>query len=180
MALVQSNLMLFFEGWMFQDIIFIPLLIRLLSMFIFSNVMSRLLTEAEREREVYRGYINGYLAISTALLLALTVANAKSEIHLNDAVFCSVVSFVSFELALSMQTYKFKLFSAQLTDGILDVARLGIYLTVVAVFSSLGLNGFSKIMITLLSIAYFIDFAIKTFHNITILRGYNELKKKGQ
>ncbi len=158
--------------WFFYVSLLLPLTIRFFVMWKFRLKLSLLLSEEERAREIYRPYIYAYLAISTAVLLALTIANAKGEIHLKDAVFCAVISFIGFELALSMQTYKFKEFQHQLIEGIIDTARLALFLTVIAVLHSVyGLNIFSTIIMTLLTASYSMDFIIKLRYNWQILKG---------
>lgn len=150
----------------------IPLIIRVFVMFYYKDKMMKSLPTEARDSDAYRGFIYAFLAISTAVLFALTISNAKSEIHLNNAVFAAVISFVGFYLSLSIQTYKFNILAEQIADGLLDNSCFALLLAVTAVlYDGYGLTPFSISLMVLIFIAYFIDFCIKGILNIKVLRG---------
>jgi len=159
-----------FTDMFFYILVFVPMIVRMLTMLCFPKALSRLMSNDEQAREAYRSYLYAYLAISTAILLALTVANAKGEINLNGAVFCSVVSFIGFELALSLQSYKSKVYVEQISDGLIDTARFGVYLTIIAVINSVNsFNVFTTSIIISLLLAYITEFIVRSYFNIVTM-----------
>jgi hypothetical protein len=161
-----------FCSWFFYICAPIPFATRIALMhYNVHEYLSKELTELEQARESYRPYIIAYLTVSIAVLLALTIANAKSAANLYDAIFCAVISFVGFELALSKLRYKFTVFDDQIIDSLLDNSRFGLYLTVIAVINNaIGVTSFSIIIILILILGFVYDFCNKLRYDILAIR----------
>ncbi len=170
MIFIQENS--FFKENAFYFCSMIPLIIRVCVIVYYRSEMMKPLPSGTRDSDAYRGFIYAFLAISTAVLFALTISNAKSEIHLNNAIFAAVISFVGFYASLSIQTYKFNILAEQISDGLLDNSCFALFLAVIAVlYDGYKLTQFGNSLITLMILTYFIDFSIKMILNIKVLRG---------
>lgn len=168
-ALKQSHYVI--PDQIFYIFPFITLFIRACIYTIYHRKMDIEVSETEKARDTYRSLLYAYLAVSFAALLALTIANAKSDINLKAAVFCSVFSFIGFYLSLSLQSFKANLKDALIADGLMDNSKYCLLATIVAVVNDkYGITEYSIVIIILMILPYLCEETIKLRKMISYIK----------
>jgi hypothetical protein len=91
------------------------------------------LTEDERDRETHRTIILALAGFSFTGLLALVVLEGALQQGLSVAIYCLLISFVSFIVSLNLQSYKFRYWHDQLGTAFIDAGTLALILSVLSI-----------------------------------------------
>ena len=118
--------------WLALVLVF-PVLTRAVLLTRFWRLAPDYLKPAELDRESHRGYILTLAGFSFTGLLGLAVLDQATQQNLELATLFLVVSFGSFMFALDVQSYKARRWQDDLATAAVDVARLGMLLSVLAV-----------------------------------------------
>jgi len=114
----------------------VPLLTRAMLCLRFYPMMADILGEEEQKREAHRSHILALAGFSFTGLLALVVLDSALSKDFHVAIYCLLVSFLSFLFALSLQGYKSKRWHDQLGTALMDAATFCLVLSVISILSS--------------------------------------------
>jgi hypothetical protein len=100
-------------------------------------MMTEVLSEGEQAREAHRSHILALAAFSFTGLVALVVLDSALSKRFHVAIYCLLVSFLSFLFALSLQGYKSTRWQDQLGTALMDVATFSLVLSVISILRSM-------------------------------------------
>ena len=155
-------------------IVLLPFLTRAALAAIFHDAMKLGLTDEQKQRGDYRAISLGLMPISFAGLIALTVIEAKvakAETIQFFPLYYMLLSFLGFYVVLTIQSYKDKVWHAQLGSAFLDASMLSLLLSVVSLFLSSDQSEFYKVFFTMVALGvWLLDHLIRIGNEAWVLR----------
>jgi hypothetical protein len=138
------------------------------------------LPEEAQERDMQRGVILGLAGFAFTAAAALAILDAATRPSLQLSIWYVLVSFVSYLSALSIQSYKYRIWQDQLATALIEAGSLSLMLTLVTLLFAAKLEERFVWMSASVAIgAWLVDHAVKLRLFWRFLKALDEHERRG-
>jgi hypothetical protein len=167
------------SGWTYS-IPLLPLISRFMVGLYWDWLMPISLPEDAQERDMQRGVILGLAGFAFTAAAALAVLDAATRPSLQLSIWYVLVSFVSYLSALSIQSYKHRIWQDQLATALIEAGSLSLMLALVSLLVAAKLEGWFICMATSVALlAWLIDHGVKLRLFWRFLRALDDQQRRG-
>lgn len=121
--------------FIFYSIVFFPILTRGILFLNFQKRMKEALSNEELAKESHRTLILTLTGFSFSGLLAMAVLDVTLRQDFHFSIYYLLMSFLSYQVALNLQSYKVKRWQDQLATVFVDIASLCLILSILSILN---------------------------------------------
>lgn len=168
------------SGWPYS-LPLLPVVSRFIVGLYWHWLMPVALPEEAQERDMQRGVILGLAGFAFTATAALAVFDAAARPNLQLSIWYVLVSFISYLSALSIQSYKYRIWQDQLATALIEVGSLSLMLTLVTLVVAAKLEVWFACMAgSVALLTWLVDHGVKLRLFWRFLRAIDERERRGE